>query len=84
MRLAFLDVGSFHVIDQWQIEHIEPDYGFVAVMAVLMPQAGRRQDQVAALHQALFAIHGGIGTFTFDNHPHCVGGMTVRRGDFTR
>ena len=30
-------VAGFHVVHQWQVEHVEPDHRLVAVVAVLMP-----------------------------------------------
>jgi hypothetical protein len=60
-----------------QVQHVQPDHGLGAVVAVLVPQAGGREDQVAAAHRALLAVHRGPGAFALDDHAHRVGCVAV-------
>ena len=53
-------------------------------MAVLVPQAGRREDQVAAAHRALLAVDRGVGAFALDDHAHRVRRVAMRRRPFAR
>ena len=48
-------------------------------MAVLMPQAGGREDQVTALHRAFFATHQRPRAFAFHHHAHRVRRVAVHR-----
>ena len=53
-------------------------------MAVFVPQTGRRQDQVAFVHGAFLALHGGETAFAFHHKTHCAGRVTVVGGHFAR
>jgi hypothetical protein len=84
LRLAFCDVGGFAVVDDGQVEHVEPDHGLRAVVAVLVPHAGGRQDQVAATHRAFLALDRGVGALALDDHAHGIGRVAVRGRPFAR
>ena len=70
-------VAGLHVKDEGQVQHIEPDDGVCAVVAVFVPQARGGQDQIAPAHGTFLAVHGGPGTFAFHHHAHRVGGVAV-------
>ena len=48
-------------------------------MAVVVPCAAGREDQVAAFHHAFFAVDDRVGTFALDHDARRAGRMAVRR-----
>lgn len=77
-------VRRLDVIHQRQIQYIQPDYRPSAIVAMLMPQASGGQDEVTTLHRAFFAIDQRPGPLALHHHAHGIGGMAVRRCQFTR
>ena len=62
--LVLLGVVEFkasgvEAFDQRHIQNVDPDDGLLSVVAVVVPCAGRRQDEVAAFHPQLFAFDHG-------------------------
>ena len=78
LAVAINVVAGFHVMHERQVEHVEPDHRLMAIMAVLVPQAGRRQDQVAAAHRAFLAVDRGPGALALHHHAHRIGRMPMR------
>ena len=76
-------VGGFHVIDQRQVEHIEPNHRVGAIVAMLVPQTGGRENQVATAHRAFLAIHRGVRALAFHNHAHRIRGVAMTGCPFT-
>jgi len=48
-------------------------------MAVIVPGAARREDQVAALHHAFLAVDDGVGAFALDHDARRARRVAVRR-----
>ena len=76
-------VGRLGVIHEWQIQDIQPNHGFVAIVSMLMPQARWREDQITSGHQAFLALHGGVCALTFNHHSNRIGRMAVRGSQLT-
>ena len=72
-------VRRFHVINQRQVQHIQPDDRVCTVMAVLMPQACGRENQISSAHRAFLAVHRGVSALAFDNHAHCIWRVSMAR-----
>ena len=53
-------------------------------MIMVVPGPGRRQDQVAGLHVALVAFHGGVRAFPLQHPADGRGRMPVGRGALPR
>ena len=82
LQQGLLRIGTLKINKQWQIQRIEPDHRFSALMAVIMPFTARGQDQIAFLHWQLLAIDNGITAFAFNNDPRSRGRVTMGRGRF--
>ena len=82
LALAIDVVAGLGVIDQRQIQHVEPDHRRGAVVTMLMPQASRGQDQITTAHGALLAVHCGVSALAFHDHAHGVRRVAVARRPF--
>ena len=51
---------------------------------MLVPQACGRQNQIAFVHRALFALYRGEAAFTFHHKAHCTGCVAMVGCNFTR
>jgi hypothetical protein len=80
--LEMLDEMDGEVLKIWQVEAVEPDHGAGAVLAVVVPVPGRREDYVAALHGDALAMDGGEAALAFDYEAHSEGDVAVGAGDF--
>ena len=79
LQFALDRVGGLEIDEQRQVERIEPDHRAFAVMAVVVPRAARREDQVAALHHALLAVDDRVGAFAFDHDARRARRVAMRR-----
>ena len=77
LGLALDGIGAVEVHHQRQVEHVEPDHRPLALVTVFVPQAGRRQDQVAVLHRAHVAADDGARALAFDDDARRVRRMAV-------
>lgn len=68
------------VLEVGQVEPVEPDHGARAVLAVVVPVPGRREDHVAALHADAPAVHGGEAALALDDEAHGEGDVPVGAG----
>ena len=50
------------------VDHVHPDHRRPALVAVVMPVVGRRQDEIARLHGELLALDGRIGARALQDH----------------
>lgn len=80
--LIMLDKVDGEVSEVGQVEAVEPDHGTGAVLAVVVPVPGRRQDHVASLHGDAFAVHRGEAALALDDEPHGEGGVSMCLGRF--
>ena len=80
LQLALDRVGGFEIDEQRQVERIEPDHRAFAVMAMVVPRAAGREDQVAAFHHAFLAIHDGVGAFALDHDARRARRVAMGRG----
>ena len=76
-------VAGFQVMHDGKVQHVQPDHRLGAIVAVLVPQPGGRQDQIAAPHGAFFTLHRAPRALAFHHHTHRVGRVAVRRCPFT-
>src|SRR5690606_32095644 len=49
------------------VEPVEPDHGAIGRVAVVVPGARRRDDEIALLHRRALAVDAGIGARTVDH-----------------
>src|SRR6185312_17378861 len=65
--------------DHWNVEPVHPEIGPIAVMAMIVPGVARRDHEVAGIHVALLARHGGpAAAFAFDDEAQRRGRMLMR------
>ena len=83
LSVAIHVVRHFHVIGQRQIQHIQPNDRLGAIVAVFVPQACGRQNQITSAHRALFTIDSGVSTLALHNHAHRIGCVSVAGRPFT-
>lgn len=79
-RVTLLGV-SFGVVNgrvgkQRQIQHVQPDYGSVAFVAVIMPMPRRCDDNITP-HEGHFLAFHGSETFSFNNEAASICDMAV-------
>ena len=79
LQFALDRVGAFEIDEQRQVERIEPDHRAFAVMTMIVPRAAGREDQVAALHHAFFAVDDRVGAFALDDDARRARRVAVRR-----
>lgn len=68
--LIVLDEVDGEVSEVGQVEAVEPNHGPRAVLAVVVPVPGRRQDHVASLHRDAFAVYRCEAALALDDEPH--------------
>ena len=66
------------------VEAVEPHDGRPALVAVIVPAHRRRDDEVAALHDALDPVHRGEGALALDHQPQRGRRVVVARRHLAR
>ena len=77
-RIRF-HLECFQESQHGRIEDIHPHHRPRAFVTVLVPISCRGQNHVSWMHDALFAIHGGVGAFPIDHETHGIGGVAMWR-----
>ena len=69
------------MIDERNIEPIQPDHRALSLLTVVVPAPRGRHDEVARIHIRFFAVDRGIGPRPLDNETQCRLCVPVRRCD---
>ena len=67
--------------DDPDIQGVEPNQPLIAVVAVMMPQAGRLDDEIAGFHVDLLAFDGGVAALALDTEAERRLGVAVGAKD---
>src|SRR5262249_18793444 len=79
-----LDEGGVEQLNQRNVKSVEPEHRFLALISMIMPGHGGRDDEVTWWHVGALAINGGEGTFSLDDEAQCRLGMSVSGRYFVR
>ena len=66
LRIIFSKTAA-KIVDQRQVETIQPDNRFLPRIAVVMPAPLRRENKIAGAHGRALAIDGGKRAMAFHN-----------------
>ena len=72
---------AVEILDQREVEHVDPHHRGRAVVAVVVPGAVRREDQIAARGLAALALDGGVAAVVGQDGAARVGRVDVHRRD---
>ncbi len=80
-RRAGLETVGAEVAMQRHIERVEPDDRARAAMLMRMPGPARRDDEVAFVHQAFFAVDDRVGAVALEHEAQRARRMAMRSRD---
>jgi hypothetical protein len=72
-RHVVIDPGGVEELHQRPIEHVDPDHRLARIVAVVVPGAVRRQDQIAARRGAALALNDGVAALVREDGAAGVG-----------
>ena len=67
--LAMLGKAGIEHLDEGNVEPVEPDHRLVGLIAMIVPQPRRGQDQVVLLHIGPLAVERGEGALARHDEP---------------
>ncbi len=83
LRMALRETGV-EVADQRNVEAVHPDHRLASGIAVVVPRARRRDDEVTRAHRRALAVDRRIRAFAFDDEAQRGLRVTMRRRDLAR
>src|SRR4051794_38237988 len=69
--------GCVKELHQRNVKTIQPEDRVLAVISVVVPRHGRRNDEITLMHDCAFAVDVGVGSIAFEHKPERALGMTV-------
>jgi hypothetical protein len=80
-RHVVIDPGGVEELHQRPVERVDPDYRLVGIVAVVVPGAVRREDQIAAIGGTALAFDDGVAALVGEDGAARVRGMQVHGRD---
>ena len=71
-----------HVVDERQVQAVEPDHRAVGRVAVVVKRPGRGEHKVTGAHDRVLPVHRRVGALPFDDEPQRGRRMLVSGRDF--
>ena len=83
-RHVVIDPGGVEELHQRPVERVDPDHRLAGIVAVVVPGAVGREDQVAAIGGAALAFDHGVAALVGQDGAAGVGRMQMHRRDVAR
>ncbi len=83
-RKGLVEPAAIEILDQRPIENVGPDHRLAILVAVIVPGAGGREDEVAAFRDAALALDRGVAALRRQDGAAGVGRVAMDRRHVAR